>query len=240
VIVSLADEVHGANFCDARLGQRLTRIVEELGARPNDSSPGATYSRAEMEGAYRFFDDGKVSPNRILEPHFQATRNRISQCSLVYLIQDTTELDVTRPEQQVSGAGPMDCEARRGAFAHPLMAFSDAGVPLGLVWQKIWVRDKLAGTSKSERKKKRFAKPIEEKESIRWIEGLRAAREVAQVCPETTCVCVGDSESDIYEMFCEPRSTLAGELHLLVRAGHNRTTTDHSNLLSKCRSTPAI
>ena len=68
-----------------------------------------------MEGAYRFFDNDKVSPEKILQPHIDATHKRISQTDFVLLAQDTTELDLTRPNQQVAGAGPMDCEVRRGA-----------------------------------------------------------------------------------------------------------------------------
>ena len=37
------------------------------------------------------------------------------------LVQDTTETNLTRPEQQVVGAGPLDGGTRRGALLHPLM-----------------------------------------------------------------------------------------------------------------------
>ena len=124
MIVSLVDEVRGADFGDSRLNVRLGKVIEEFGDKPNLSIPAATHGRAEMEGAYRFFDNDKVSPEKILQPHIQATRERISQCGLVLLVQDTTELDFTRPKQQVQGAGPMDCETRRGAFFHPLQALN--------------------------------------------------------------------------------------------------------------------
>lgn len=236
--VSLVDETRGAEFGDKRLGERLGKVIEELGAKPNLSIPAATHARAEMEGAYRFFDNDKVIPEKILQPHIDATLDRISQCEFVLLVQDTTELDLTRPKQQVQGAGPMDSEVRRGAFFHPLMAFNSAGLPLGTVWQKNWAREEIETTlTKEEKARKRKQTPIEEKESLRWVEGTRAAREVAEACPQTTCVCVGDSESDIYELFSEPRSTKQGEVHLLVRACQARSTTDRSNWLEKVRAT---
>ncbi|MCA9067213.1 MAG: IS4 family transposase, partial [Planctomycetaceae bacterium] len=143
-----------------RLNARLVRIVEELGANPNLSIPAATSRRAEMEAAYRFFDNDNVTPEKILQPHIEATYERISQCDVVLLVQDTTELDLTRPDQQVAGAGPMDCETRRGAFLHPLIAFRSDGVPLGTVWQKTWAREHLAThLSKAERKEKRDRTP---------------------------------------------------------------------------------
>ncbi len=239
--VSLVDEVRGAEFGDKRLGKRLGKVIQELGAKPNLSIPAATHARAEMEGAYRFFDNDKVSPERILQPHIDATLERISQCGFVLLVQDTTELDLTRPKQQVQGAGPMDSEVRRGAFFHPLMAFDSAGLPLGTVWQKNWAREQIETTlTKEEKARKRKQIPIEEKESLRWVEGIRAAREVAQACPQTICVCVGDSESDIYELFSEPRSTRQGKVHLLVRACQSRSTTDESNWLEEVRATPCL
>jgi len=69
-----------------------------------------------------------------------------------------------------------------------------------------------AGRTKLERDSENRTKAIEKKESFRWLEGMRAAHEVAEACPQTTCVCIADSDADIYELFCEPRSTLRGEL----------------------------
>src|SRR6185295_15758726 len=40
---------------------------------------------------------------------------------------------------------------------------------------------------------------------LRWIEGLQQAREVAQAAPQTQCICIADSEADIFELFAEPR-----------------------------------
>jgi hypothetical protein len=243
MVVSLLDEVRGAEFGDKRLDRRLGRVIQELGAQPNLSIPAATDARAEMEAAYRFFDNNKVSPEKILQPHFDATRERISQTDFVLLVQDTTELDLTRPTQQVKGAGPMDSDARRGAFLHPLKAFDLGGLPLGIVWQKAWVRDEIETTlTRQEKNKKRRETPIEEKESLRWVEGIRAACEVAKDCPETTCVCVGDSEADIYELFSEPRDIdpRGTQLQLLVRACQTRATTDQSNWLEKARASQCL
>lgn len=239
--VSVMDEVRGADFGDERLNRRLGKIAEEFASRPNISIPAATTSRAEMEAAYRFFDNRKVHRDKILEPHFLATRNRICQCDFVVLVQDTTELDMTRPTRQVRGAGPMDSEARRGAFWHPLKAFDLNAIPLGSVWQKSWARAGIeTELTPEEKTEKRKETPIEEKESIRWVEGLRAARETAKACPNTTCVCVGDSESDIYELFSESRETPTHNLELLTRACQTRATTDQSNCLEKARATPCL
>lgn len=240
--VSLKDEVQGAVLGDQRLTKRLGKIIEELGAKPTMSVPAATYGRAEMEAAYRFFDNNKVSPEKILQPHIEATRERISQTEVALLVQDTTDLDLTRPQQQVRGAGPLEYDTRHGVFFHPLIAFDGHGLPLGVTWQKSWTRTKIRKKlPKVERDRWQRKTPIEGKESFRWIEGMRAAREVAGSCPGTTCVCIGDSDADIYELFCESRSTSQGEVHFLVRGCHNRNTSGaHANLLDAARATPCL
>lgn len=237
--VSLEDEVQGAALGDQRLTKRLGKVIEQLGAKPNMSIPAATHGRAEMEAAYRFFDNEKVSPEKILQPHIEATRERISQTEVALLVQDTTDLDLTRPQQQVRGAGPMESNTRRGIFLHPLLAFDDHGLPLGVAWQKSWARKKIRKNPTSkERDDRQRRTPIEEKESFRWIEGMRAARKVAEDYPQTTCVCIADSDADVHELFCESQVTSRGKLHLLVRACKNRITCDpRSNLLDATRST---
>ena len=239
----LVDEVRDADLGDERLNERLVRIVERLGESPNLSIPAATTSRAEMEAAYRFFSNPRVSSQKILAPHAAQTLRRMAEQSVVLMVQDTTEIDLTRPSQPVKGAGPMDCEKRRGEFFHPLMAFGSNGIPLGIVWHKLWAREKIeTNATREEKRKRRDEIPIEDKESIRWIEGLRAARKAAATCPQTTCICVSDSESDIYELFSEPRQEPAASpddlpssaVHLLIRACQNRCT-ENGHLLDDVR-----
>jgi hypothetical protein len=240
---SLVDEVRGAQFGDQRLSSRLEKIVEELGAKPNLSIPAATNGRAEMEAAYRFFDNAKVGPAAIVAPHRVATFERIRQTSVVVLVQDTTELDLTRPDQQVDGAGPLECESRCGVFYHPLMAFDAQGLALGTVWSKSWARETIVtGLTPAEKSKRCKQIPIEEKESIRWVEGIRASLTTAEACPTTQCISVADSEADIYELLSEPRGSLPqGQLHLIIRACQDRALIGRQeHLLQAVRQTPCL
>jgi hypothetical protein len=142
---------------------------------------------------------------------------------VVLLVQDTTEIDVTRPQQQVEGAGPLDAGTRRGAFMHPLEAFTPDGLPLGAVWSTMWTRDEppVRDETDSQKRERLRMTPIEEKESWRWLEGLRQAREVAQTLSDTQCVCIADSEADIFELFAEPRGLRP--VDWLIRACHDRS-----------------
>jgi hypothetical protein len=104
----------------------------------------------------------------------------VAEQPVVVLAQDTTELDFTRPQQQVVGAGPMDGSKRRGAFLHPLCAFTPDGVPLGTVAAHAWTRPDEPALSAAERQARRKALPIEQKESQRWIDMLRRGQELAR------------------------------------------------------------
>ena len=239
-VVNISDEFAECSFGDARLTKRIQGLADTLGQKPNLSIPAALKSRAEVEACYRLFDNSHVTPDKILQPHIARTYQRIADVNYVLLVQDTTEVDLTRPNSQVAGAGPMDCESRRGAFCHPTVAFDAAGVPLGLVGQTTWTREEISDKTQAEKNAERKKKPIEEKESYRWIEGFRSAERVAVACPQTTCVCVGDSESDIYDIFAAASTSQQRNLHVLVRAGQNRNTTDRQDWVEQVRQTQVI
>lgn len=213
-------EMETAELEDKRLNARLTALLSALGERPTASIPAACGGFNEMIAAYRFFDNEKVTYERILAPHAERTRERMAQQDLVLLVQDTSELDFTRPQERVIGAGSLDGSSRCGAFLHPLVAFTVDGTPLGTCWTKLWTRDEPAEETRAEKEKRRKATPIEEKESIRWIEGLRQARDLAQGLPHVQCVCIADSEADIYELLSEPRGER--QVDWLVRACQDR------------------
>jgi hypothetical protein len=239
--VSLEQEVAGVRLGDKRLTDRLALIVDRTGSHPNLSLSGAMRGRSELEAAYRFFANENVAPDAILSKHFARTKQRIAEHDVCLLVQDTTEVDLTRPTQQVKGTGPMSSDSQFGAFLHPLLVFLPNGIPLGFVWQKSWARDKIETELTPEEKRKlRLATPIEDKESMRWIEGHRAALQAAEVCPATQCILVCDSESDIYELFAEPRETNHGRpLEILVRACQERATTEPSqSILDRARAAP--
>lgn len=217
------EEMKDTDLHDKRLNRRLEKILSDLGDRPTASIPAACGGRSEMVAAYRFFDNDAVTPEEILQSHYARTSERMAEQKVVLLVEDTTELDFTRPNQQVEGAGPMDGADRLGAFLHPLEAFTPDGTPLGAVWQKMWTRDPTIEINEttSEKRERRRTTPIEEKESGRWLEGLQQARAIAQQLPNTQCVCVADSEADIFELFSEPRGERP--IDWLIRSYHNRT-----------------
>lgn len=236
----LGEEFLGCDFGDVRLDARLLKIAQVLQEQPQRSLPSAFTSKADLVALYRFCDNDSVTPEKVFAPHIERTRQRSAALDTVLLVQDTTEIDVTRPEQQVARTGPIGSESRRGWLFHPMVAFDTNGVPLGVVGQKSWVRKKLSKGRAVDKCARRRKLPLDEKESGRWLEGLRWAEETAAACPRTRCVCVADSESDIYEIFAEAVVSPHKNLHLLVRAGQNRNTVDGEDWAAVVRQAPVV
>lgn len=219
------EETKDVDLQDKRLNDRLAVILDQLGAHPNASIPAACGGYSEMMAVYRFFNNKKVGFENVLEPHFEATAKRMAEQPVVILAQDTSELDLTRPEQQVVGVGPLDGDTRRGILLHPLLSLTPDGTPLGLVSAEAWTRDDESSSPKSDRETKRKHTPIEEKESVRWLDTYRIAREQAEQLPSTHFVCVADSEADIYEVLQESQEE-PKKLDWIVRACQNRALED--------------
>jgi hypothetical protein len=214
------DELKTTDLQDARLNERLQCVLAQLSARPTASIPAACGGRADMTAAYRLFDNEKVTFDKVLEPHAEMTRQRMAAQSVVLLVQDTTEIDVTRPEQQVAGAGPLDGASRRGALLHLLHGFTPDGTPLGTLAGTTWVRGEgvvCAGLTRAQR----ASQPIEDKESHRWVVTMQQVREEARRSPSTQYVGLADSEADIYELVVEGTSE-PRTADWIVRACQNR------------------
>jgi hypothetical protein len=121
---------------------------------------------------------------------------RAAKQSCVLVIQDTTELDFT-PMKTMTGRGPLNDESRQGFFMHSLYVVSEAGLPLGVLEASIVAREQEAFRQSAARRHR----PIEAKESFRWVEGYLRAQKVAQQLPDCEVISISDREGDIYEVF---------------------------------------
>lgn len=202
---------------DARLTARVLRLASDLAAHP-DRSLSSVYASdwAGLKAGYRFFDNPKVTPAKLLAPHQAATWERCASESLVLVAQDTTYLNFTR-HAATTGLGPIGSGPAQGFLLHSALALTTDGVPLGLVAQIAWARDPATRGQSARRKQW----PIEEKESYRW---LQIQQQIAARVPDGThTVLIGDRESDIYDLFTAPRNP---QQQLLVRAAWDRKLED--------------
>jgi hypothetical protein len=209
---------------NVRLKRRLKKVLDAMSHKPSLKFPAGCNGRAEVKAAYRFVDNEHVTFHSILKPHHDATLERIREQTVVLIPQDTTELDLTRPSEIMVGAGPLNDSARVGFYNHASLAMTPERLPLGTVDAKVWARDPVEFEKEADQKRaERRAKPIEDKESIRWVEGFRAACQVAQEASSTLVVSLADSEGDIYEYLMEAQAVEGvRKASFIIRACQNR------------------
>lgn len=207
-------EFGAAELGDARRTQRLLTLMGQVAARPGASLPEACGSRGQLKAAYRFFATAAIEPEDLWASHIAATYERAAAVPLVLAVQDTTELD-WGPQSATAGLGPLGAPSHQGLLVHTTIAFTPERVPLGVVAQAVWARDPWTVGQRETRKQR----PIEEKESYKWLESLQAVSEARQACPQTHFVSVGDREADVYDLLVAERPT---GVELLIRAAWDR------------------
>ena len=214
-----AEEEFGTvRLYDERLKQRLYTIAQDFYNCPQANIPEACGSKAGAMGAYRFFQNPKVTMDVVLTAHTEATIERIKEHRVVLVPQDTTTLNYsTHP--MVEGLGPVNNtdDHAIGLLLHDTLAFTENGTPLGILDAQCWARDPKEKGKRYRRKEL----PIEQKESMKWLRSFQKSARVQKLCPETMLVVMGDRESDIYELFWEASKVSDGP-KLLVRAEKTR------------------
>ena len=217
-----------AHLGDKRLEKRMIEIAKAFMEHPEAQIPQAMGNWARTKAAYRFFDQPKVTMEKILEPHRKATSQRLKGQRVALAIQDTSFIDYT-DHPATEGLGLLSDENHQGLIVHPTLAVSEEGVPLGLIDMQILDR-KTIGV-KSQRK----SKGTEEKESRKWLESYRATVRFGQcLSGQTHLVNVGDREGDIYDFFaevlhCKDLNPVAPDV--LVRAARDRRVEHETSYL---------
>jgi hypothetical protein len=231
-------EIAGCEFKDVRLGNRFRKLLAQIGSAMGQSIPLVCQDWANTKAAYRFFSNNRVSEADILAGHFKSTQDRIAATDgLVIVAHDTTEFTYTRESSEAIGitkninsgrdkAGRLRSHTVCGILMHSSLALTNEGLPLGLAAVKFWTRKKFKGTAALKRKINPTRVPIEQKESVRWLENLKQSMEL--VDDPGRCIHIGDRESDIYELFC-----LGQEIgtHFLVRTCVDRLAGDGNHTI---------
>ena len=224
-------ELQTVNLADERLNKRYRLLLDRLSDKPTLSIPAACNGWAETLAAYRFFDNERIESVQLLKPHADATLDRIRGYPVVLIPQDTTELELTRKQERVGG--PLGSEARWGVRDHVALAVTPERLALGVVHSFTWVRS----LDDYHKRGQARLKPIEDKESRRWVEGYRRACEIAALTPETRIISIADSEGDVYELFAESDALEGAKAEWIVRACQNRVLIDQT--AGKLRETVA-
>lgn len=218
------------DFGDARLNKRLCLTVEQMTKRSRESIMGAVKDRHSAKGFYSLLGNEKLSVEKLEEAGRSATIDRISKCSKILLVQDTTDVNMSGHKKTI-GLG-YSSEHVRGFKAHSCIALTPEGLPIGVVAQsyetRVEAKSKLTAAEKA-------ARPIEEKESFRWIEMLRDS--IKCMPPGVDVITICDREGDFYELYAE---ALKLDAKFIIRVVHNRNTVENDKVVDKIHRTIPI
>lgn len=209
-------ETSSADLGDERLNRRLELMLRRLTDQPEKSIPVALRGWSETQAAYRFFDNEKVTAEKVLSPHREATLQRVRQHPVVLCVEDTSELDFTS-RAETKGLGPLNYELTRGIHLHPMIAVTPERLCLGVLGFWRWVRD--ARNHGGKDRQDRLSRALEDKESLRWVEGYKNVCALQEEVGGTRLVYMADRDSDLFELF---EAAEANQAAWLIRAAQNR------------------
>jgi len=232
--LSLEESLRNAQWVKAEFGaadlghrdatERLVRI-----AQAKAQNPSAPYTecfagdRHELKAYYRFINKKheRMTPADILSAHRQETIRRIKGHRRVLAVRDTTDLDFSDRLHcnDLGDIGKNQTGAvSQGLKMHSLLPFTESGLPLGVLGTTIYA-------SHFDSEQKAQDRPIEEKESYRWLRDIDELVKLSEWVPDTELIAVGDRESDLFELF-DYRRRKARHIHLLTRARYDRCLQD--------------
>ena len=231
---ALASELASIDLGDRRLNRRAQGMLEKLGDKPTVSIPAACGGWDETKAAYRLFDHPDVTAGRVLAPHIACTEERLRAYPRVLCIQDTTELDYTGMKGVID-LGPLNYENRWGMYLHPTLAVTPERVPLGVLDMHSWAREPGSLGQPTDPNR-----PLEEKESARWVDGFARVNELAEQLSDTRLTYIADREGDIYDLFVEAPCPEHGA-DWLIRVQHqDRLLADGRKLRAALDTAPVL
>ncbi|HVO19190.1 MAG TPA: IS4 family transposase [Anaeromyxobacter sp.] len=207
---------------DERLNRRLGILADLVAQRPDAGFPKAL-DDSELEAAYRFFGNDRVTPEAILAPHLRQSARRAQEHGWVLVVHDTTEFEFGGQKQR-AGLGRL-LRPGQGFFGHFALAVTADGTrkPLGLLSVETIFRFGKATP------RRQWRKSDNRGESMRWRRGIDAAEGL--LAGGTRAIHVMDREGDSYAILsaldAARRSfvirsfqdrVLAGEEHARLRA----------------------
>lgn len=223
----LEDEHCIGEFGDLRLCRTGILLYSRVVERSTVCLRQLSDNRAEQRRFHRLLEHPNVTPQEIIR-HGSERTAQAAAGRHVLAIQDTSEVDYSAHAQRTAGLGSISARNGQGLFIHPVLAIdAQSHACLGIAHEAVWVRDTPIARQRERR-------PIEEKESMRWLNGAQAASKCLRRASLVTVV--ADRESDIYEEFDRIPND---HTHLLTRARHDRQLEGGGTLSDWLVSQPA-
>ena len=186
----------------------------------------AAGGRAEIVRYGRFLANEKVTLAALLAGWSEQTASAATGRH-VLAIQDTSEINFKTTPKRRRGLGEIGKGGGRGVLLHAMLALdADTDACLGLVAGEVWTRSGRVTVHHNKR-------PLEERESRRWLSTAKQAKEVLREAAAVTVI--DDREGDIYDKWA---TVSAQNFHLLTRSMHDRALADGRSMYGEAAAFP--
>ena len=196
--IALCDEVADAPLGDVRRSRRFARVVELMSRKPDSSIPDAMGATKELEAYYRLMRNDAVDHFKLLEPHFDGTRERSEALGQVLVVHDTTEFAFEIHDEPARENVPVLSANRQGFYWHASLAVTadNTRVPLGLMASCPFVHNSQVDDKTTQQLWEEID-GVYDNEKWRWMDGVEQSEQrlddVAQV------IHIQDREGDDFE-----------------------------------------
>lgn len=219
VVARMLDALSRADLGDPRRVARAQQVTARLATSPDAPLPEAMVTDAELEGAYRLFNNDRVTFEQLFDAHAWSTVERARDCEQVLAIHDTTTCGFRHADPREVGY----LNTGKPGFLLHLTLLVDTKQwrrPLGLTHAEVLSRSKQPrrGRSKHEMSGGE-TKKLANKEFLRWQRGI-SITEARLEQSGASVIHIADRESDSYELMA---TCLAAGHSFIFRARSCRT-----------------
>jgi hypothetical protein len=207
------------DFGDIRRDHRFVSIINNISAQPGSSIPRQNRSWYDVKATYEFFKNEEVSLPSLKRAIMDYGTKQVENETQLLILHDISTISFN--DLQAADLGYLANKEGRGVLCYNSIAATTDGLPLSLLYQHTWTRPLEQLGKAAKRRETNF----EDKESYRWYDGMTQVNKL--LGDSVHKIHIADREADIYELFFN-----AYEPHtdLLIRAQHNRKTTEKSPL----------
>ena len=181
-----SEDLSEVKFGDKRLEKRLKKTTEAMEEQTEGSILSSCGNKHDAKAFYALLSNEKFSLEEVEKEAYKGTTRRIESSGItrVLLVQDTCDANM-EGHKKTKDLG-YSSEHVRGVKLHSCLALIPKGTPLGLLSQQYESRKNKKIALNHEEKAKR---PIEEKESYRWLETTRKTIERVPEGVEKVVIC---------------------------------------------------
>lgn len=212
-------------------GKKGQKLLHSLEKKSSSIINHAHSVHRDIIGGYRFLNNSRITEPMLVKSLQQQCKHNCEGLHVIG-IQDTTEYNYQHHLKRLKEdtLGVVGNNSDTGYFAHLMLTFDAVTcLPQGISYCQLWSRDR-HHKDRHERQYKKL--PIEEKESIRWLEAAEQSKTLLKSAKHITIL--SDREGDIYQLW---ERIPDKKTDFIIRASSNRALFDQAptvnNLLDR-------